>query len=152
MIKRKLTKTTKKSYSPFEKRKIVEEIRSGFYSIGQAGEKYILPKRKLRKWNKWYFKIRLLAHFQTKVLPMKKTTNQQVQDLQKQLLEAQALNKKLQLKNTALETMIDIAEKQLDISIRWSPFPNSPRNKQTLAPCRHWGFMWIVWKNKASLL
>ncbi len=118
MIKRKLSKSTKKSYSPFEKRKIVEEIRCGFYSIGQAGEKYILPKRKLRKWNRWYFKIRLLAHFQTKVLPMKKTTNQQVQDLQKQLLQAQALNKKLQLKNTALETMIDIAEKQLDISIR----------------------------------
>jgi hypothetical protein len=49
MSKRKLGKSSKKSYSPLEKRKIVEEIRSGFYSIDQAREKYILPKRKLRK-------------------------------------------------------------------------------------------------------
>jgi hypothetical protein len=33
-------------------------------------------------------------------------------------LEAQAQIDKLQLKNTALETMINIAEKQLDIDIR----------------------------------
>ena len=89
MIKKKLSKSSKKSYSPLEKRKIVEEIRSGFYSIGQAREKYILPKRKLRKWNRWYFKIRLLAHFRPKSLPMKKTINQEVQELKKQLLEAQ---------------------------------------------------------------
>jgi hypothetical protein len=42
-----------------------------------------------------------------------KKANQQVEELKKQLLEAQALNKKQQLKNTALETMIDIAEKKL---------------------------------------
>lgn len=118
MIKSKLSKSRKKSYSPFEKRKIVEEIRSGFYSIDQAKEKYILPKRKIRKWNRWYFKIRLLAHFKAKPLPTMKKATQQVEELKKQLLEAQALNKKLLLKNTALETMIDIAEKQLDINIR----------------------------------
>ena len=118
MIKSKLSKSSKKSYSPFEKRKIVEEIRSGFYSIDQAREKYILPKRKLRNWNRWYFKIRLLPHFKAKPLPTMKKADQQVEELKKQLLEAQALNKKLLLKNTALETMIDIAEKQLDISIR----------------------------------
>ncbi len=118
MIKRKLSKKGKKSYSPFGKRKRVEEIRSGFYSIDQAREKYILPKRRIRKWNRWYFKIRLLPHFKAKPLPTMKKANQQVEELKKQLIEAQALNKKLQLKNTALETMIDIAEKQLEISIR----------------------------------
>ncbi len=41
-----------------------------------------------------------------------------MEELKKQLLEAQALNKKLQLKNTALETMIDIAEKKLEVDIR----------------------------------
>ncbi len=118
MSKKKLSKSGKKSYSPFDKRKIVEEVRSGFYSIDQASEKYILPKRKIRKWNRWYFKIRLLPHFKPKPLPMKKTTNQEVEQLKKQLLEAQALNEKLQLKNMALETMINIAAKELDISIR----------------------------------
>ena len=118
MNKNKLSKPTKKSYSPFEKRKIVEEVRSGYYSLGQASKKYTLPKRKIRKWNRWYFKIRLLRHFRAKPFQAMKNPNQQVEELKKQLLEAQALNKKLQLKNTALETMIDIAEKQLDINIR----------------------------------
>ncbi len=49
---------------------------------------------------------------------MKKTTNPEVEQLKKQLLEAQAQVDKLQLKNTALETMIDIAEKQLNVPIR----------------------------------
>jgi transposase len=118
MKQKKLPKSAKKSYSPLEKRKIVEEIRSGFYSLKQARDKYILPQKKIRKWSRWYFKIRLLSHFKAKPLPMKKTTNQQVEELKKQLLEAQALNEKLQLKNMALETMINIAEKQLDINIR----------------------------------
>jgi hypothetical protein len=47
-----------------------------------------------------------------------KNANQQLERLKKQLLEAQAQIDKLQLKNTALETMINIAEKQLDIDIR----------------------------------
>ncbi len=118
MNKKKLSKIIKKSYWPLEKRKIVEEVRSGFYSIDQASEKYILPKRKIRKWNRWYFKIRLLRHFKPKALPMKKITNQEVQQLKKQLLEAHALNEKLQLKNRALETMVNIAEKELNIDIR----------------------------------
>jgi hypothetical protein len=40
------------------------------------------------------------------------------QELKKQLLEAQAQIDKLQLKNKALETMINIAEKQLNVEIR----------------------------------
>ncbi len=62
--------------------------------------------------------IRLLRHFRAKPLLMKKSDKQQVEQLKKQLQEAQALVEKLQLKNTALETMINIAEKQLDIKIR----------------------------------
>ena len=118
MKEKQLSKIGKKCYSPLEKRKIVEEVRSGFYSFEQASEKYILPKKRIRKWNRWYFKIRLLGHFKAKPYPMKKTTNQEVEKLKKQLQEAQVLNEKLQLKNTALETMINIAEKQLDIDIR----------------------------------
>ncbi len=101
MTKKKLTKPAKKCYSPLEKRKIVEEIRSGFCSFAQARKKYILSKTKFSKWNRWYYKLRLLCHFKHKALPMKKNASQQVEELKKQLLQAQALNKKLQLKNTA---------------------------------------------------
>ena len=127
MREKKLSKIGKKCYSPLEKRKIVEEVRSGYYSLGQASEKYILPKRKIRKWNRWYFKIRLLGHFKAKPIPMKKNTDQQVEQLKKQLQEAQAQVEKLQLKNTALETMINIAEKQLDINIRKKSGSKQPR-------------------------
>jgi transposase-like protein len=112
------SKSTKKSYSPFEKRKIVEEVRSGFYSLKQARKKYILSKTKFSKWNRWYFKIRLLRHFTPNPSAIMKNSDQQVKHLKKQLLEAQAQLDKLQLKNTVLETMIDIAEKQLKVDIR----------------------------------
>ena len=47
-----------------------------------------------------------------------KKVKQSVEELQKQLLEAQTLNEKLKLENTALETMINLAEKQLNVDIR----------------------------------
>jgi hypothetical protein len=47
-----------------------------------------------------------------------KKAKQSNQELKKQLLEAQAQIDKLQLKNRALKTMIDIAEKQLNVDIR----------------------------------
>ncbi len=118
MIKKKLTKSTKKSYSPFEKRKIVEEVRSGFYTLKQSRKKYIFSKTIFCKWNRWYFKIRLLRHFKPKLFLTMKKAKQSVDELKKQLLEAQAQIDKLQLKNTALETMINIAEKQLNVDIR----------------------------------
>jgi transposase-like protein len=118
MTKKKLTKTAKKPYSPLEKRKIVEKVRSGFYSLQKAGKKYILSKTKFSKWNRWYFKIRLLSHFKPKPFPAMKKAKQSVEELKKQLVEAQAQIDKLQLKNIALETMINIAEKQLNVDIR----------------------------------
>ncbi|MFC5538580.1 hypothetical protein ACFPQ1_30005 [Rhodocytophaga aerolata] len=118
MTKKKLTKSATKSYSPLEKRKIVEEVRSGFYSFAQARKKYILSKTKFSRWNRWYFKIRLLRHFKPNPFPTMKKANPSVEELKKQLLEAQAQIDKLQLKNTALETMINIAEKQLNVNIR----------------------------------
>jgi transposase-like protein len=118
MTKRKLTKPAKKSYSPLEKRKIVEEVRSGFYCLQQARKKYILSKTKFSRWNRWYFKIRLLRYFKPKPFPTMKKAKQSNEELKKQLLEAQAQIDKLQLKNIALETMIDIAEKRLNVDIR----------------------------------
>jgi transposase-like protein len=110
MRKKKLTKTTKKSYSPLKKRKIVEEVRSGFYTLQKARKEYILSKTKFSKWNRWYFKNRLLPHFKPKPFPAMKKAKQSVEELKKQLLKAQAQIDKLQLKNTALEKMISIAE------------------------------------------
>jgi transposase-like protein len=85
MRKKKLTKTTKKSYSPLEKRKIIEEILSGFYCFAQARKKYISSKTKFSRWNRWYFKIRLLPHFKPNPFPTMKKAKQSVEELKKQL-------------------------------------------------------------------
>jgi hypothetical protein len=57
-----------------------------------------------------------------------KKAKQSVEELKKQLLEAQAQINKLQLKNTALETMINIAEKQLNADIRKKPGSRQSKN------------------------
>jgi transposase-like protein len=101
MTKKKLIKSTTKSYSPLEKRKIVEEVRSGFYSFAQGRKKYILSKTKFSKWKRWYFKIRLLPHFKPEPSSTMKKAKQSNEELKKQLLEAQAQIDKLQLKNRA---------------------------------------------------
>jgi hypothetical protein len=84
MTKKKLTNTAKKSYSPLEKRKIVEKVRSGFYSLQKARKKYILSKTKFSKRNRWYFKARLLRHFKPNPFPTMKKAKESNQELKKQ--------------------------------------------------------------------
>ena len=97
---------------------MVEEIRSGMLSIQQSTKQYQLSRSVLQRWNRWYFKTRLLKHVQSLTFsPMKSSEDQ----LKQQLKEAQAQLELLKLKNVALETMISIAEKQFKIEIRKKP-------------------------------
>ncbi len=48
MKEKKLSKISKKSYSPFEKRKIVEEVPSGYYSEEYKSADSIIEKTALR--------------------------------------------------------------------------------------------------------
>ena len=94
---------------------LVDEIRSGMLSIQQSSRQYQLTGSVLQRWNRWYFKTRLLKYVQPLAFaPMKSSEDQ----LKQQLKEAQAQLEQLKLKNAALETMISIAEKQLKIEIR----------------------------------
>lgn len=145
MNKRKLTKPLKSPIRPSRSERLQKKSDLASIPLDKQEKKYILSKTKFGKWNRWYFKIRLLRHFKATPLSMKKTTNQEVQQLKKQLLEAQALNEKLQLKNMALETMVTIAEKELSIDIRWSLVLNSSRNKQRLSFNRDRQALWTVW-------
>ncbi len=67
-----------------------------------------------------------------------KKAKQSVEELKKQLLEAQAQLDKLQLKNTALETMINIAEKQLNVDIRKKSGSKQSKNWISSGPWQVW--------------
>jgi len=106
-----------KTISKTEKRWIVREIQSGRMTIGQAREQFELqsknPAALLRKWIKQYSSDILLT------LPvMTEKERQKLDAAHKRLKQLEKQLEDAQMKNIALETMIDIAEEQLKIVIR----------------------------------
>ncbi|WP_146153704.1 hypothetical protein [Adhaeribacter arboris] len=97
---------------------MVEEIRSGLLSLRQSIQQHQVPGSVLQKWNRWYFKMRLLKYYRPKSAFLMAPSQPTVEQLKQQLAEAQAQLAQVKLQNTALETMIKVAEKQLNIDIR----------------------------------
>lgn len=118
MNKRKLKGNTKAAYSSKEKRKRVEEIRSGMLTIQQSTQQYQLSVSNLQEWNRWYYKTRLLRYYRPRPSFLMKPSEPTIEQLKLQLAEAQAQLAQVKLQNTALEAMITVAEKQLKIDIR----------------------------------
>ena len=117
MNKRELKRNVKEAYSSKEKRIMVEEIRSGMLSLRQSIQPHHVSGSVLQKWNRWYFKTRLLKYYQPKSSSLMMSCEAPHQ-LKWQLQEAQAQVAPVKLQNTALETMITVAEKQLKLEIR----------------------------------
>ncbi len=97
---------------------MVEEIRSGMLSLRQSIQQHQVSGSVLQKWNRWYFKIRLLKYYRPKSTFLMTSSQTAVEQLKRQLQEAEAQVTQLKLQNTALETMVSVAEKQLKIDIR----------------------------------
>ena len=111
-----------KSISIATRRWLVREIESGRMSVGDAIERIELhskdPEALLRFWRKKY------APEIPVTLPV--MTEKEKQKLDAALRRMKELERQLedaQMKNIALETMIDIAEEKLNISIRKKPGP-----------------------------
>lgn len=106
-----------KTISNAEKRWLVRELESGRITIGEAKERLIAiskdPYALLQSWRKRYASdIPLTLPIMTEKEKAKlEAAHKRMRELEKQLEDAQ-------MKNIALETMIDIAEEQLKISIR----------------------------------
>ena len=105
-----------------EKRWLVREVEAGRLTIGEAKERLAEvskdPYSLLHSWRKKYASDIPLT------LPvMTEKEKQKVEALRLQLQKAEKLLEDAQMKNIALETMIDIAEEQLKISIRKKPGP-----------------------------
>ena len=116
MNKRAIKGNAKETFSSTEKRKIVEEIRSGMLTIKQSTKQYQLSVSSLQDWNRWYYKTRLLKYYRSQPSLLMAPSRTTVEQLKQQLAEAQVAQVKLQ--NTALETMIKVAEQQYKIEIR----------------------------------
>ena len=105
-----------KTISKSEKRWIVREIESGRMTLGEAKEHLRFskaPDALIRFWLKQYASdIPLTLPVMTEKEKQKlAAAHKRLKELEKQLEHAQ-------MKNIALETMIDIAEEQLRITIR----------------------------------
>ncbi|WP_146899706.1 hypothetical protein [Adhaeribacter aerolatus] len=115
MNNRNLKETVKRNYPSAKKRKIVEELRSGMLTIRQSTKQYQVSVSILQDWSRWYYKTRLLKYFRPNPSLLMEPT---IDQLKQQLAAAQAQLAQEKLKTTALETMISVAEKQLNIEIR----------------------------------
>ena len=109
-------------FSKALKRWIAREIQSGRMIIGEAKERIELhsknPDALIRLWIKQYhseisYTLPVMTEKEKQKLD---AAHKRLKELEKQLEDAQ-------MKNIALETMIDIAEEQLKITIRKKPGP-----------------------------
>ena len=106
-----------KTFSKAEKRWIARELQSGRMTIGEAKEHVVSisknPEALVKNWLKEYssdidFTLPVMTEKEKAKL---EAAHKRMRELEKQLEDAQ-------MKNIALETMIDIAEEQLKITIR----------------------------------
>jgi len=97
--------------------KIVEEIRTGMISCLGASRKYRVPRNTIKAWAGKLNLTTLLNVNNTSALPGM-TQSQESKLLVKKIHELTKALELSQLKNLALETMIEVAESDLHIKIR----------------------------------
>ncbi|MEJ5995760.1 hypothetical protein WG904_15120 [Pedobacter sp. Du54] len=99
------------------KNKIISEVNNGLLSERAAGRKYGLPKSTIGMWRDKHNLANLLSpqfpdgHLAMDESKELKLLKKKIDELTKALSDAQ-------LKNVALETMIEVAESELKIKIR----------------------------------
>jgi hypothetical protein len=107
----------KGTYEIAFRRWLVRELDEGRLTVGDAIERFnfnpVNADALIRTWRKKYASDIALT------LPvMTQKERQKLEALQKQLQQMEKQLEAVQMKNIALETMIDVAEEQLKISIR----------------------------------
>ena len=106
-------KKEKKSYWPVAFRwKLVQEIAAGLICEQQACEKYRISPILIRKWRK------ILPLQTTQSMKPKQSQSEKIKALEAKVKLLEKQNKQLQVEAYAHKTMVDIAEKELNISIR----------------------------------
>jgi hypothetical protein len=117
MFIKRLKQKKKKSNFSFFKRQVVEYYRADILSAQELAKELQISSTLLRYWNRWYFKIRLLRHFKSKMHFAMKNKDQQIEKLKADLAQAYKENAQLKLKNEALQIMIHLAEDKFNVPI-----------------------------------
>lgn len=106
-----------KAISLAEKRWYVREISSGRMTIGEACERIKFMSKAPRS-SIYYWQKHFASEIEFTLPVMTGKEKQKLDAAQKRMKELEKQLEDTQMKNIALETMIDIAEEQLRISIR----------------------------------
>lgn len=148
-----------KPYYPIRlKKQAVQMVAAGLLTEDQACQKFKISRSLLRQWQRWYDHFFLQPQTDPDPMAKKKLTDQEkIEQLQKQLKETQQQLKYEKLRSKAFDTMIDVAEEDLNIIIRKKsgaghPVPNRPKSKNLSTTGKHCYLMWTVRQYTASLL
>lgn len=113
------SENTKKCYYPVKFRwKTIQQIDVSILSEQQVCEKYGITPILIRKWRKQYCKRHLLPHIKPAPMKRKQSQAEEIKALKAKIEALQKQNEQLQLEAYAHKKMVDIAEKELNISIR----------------------------------
>lgn len=103
-------------YSHAFKRKVVEEIESGKYTVGEVRKIYdIWGSETIDRWLKKFGRTHLLSRV---IRVEMKDEKDKLRELERQKRELESALAQAHLKILSLETMIDIAEERFDIEIK----------------------------------
>ena len=112
-------KKEKKSYYPVAFRwKVIQELTAELLTEEQACEKYGITLILIRKWRKQYFQPKIQPLLTTQPMKQKQNQTEKIKALEAKVKMLEKQNKQLQVEAYAHKTMVDIAEKELNISIR----------------------------------
>jgi transposase len=116
-------------FEPSFKRKVVQELYSGVLSLSEMGRKYNLGNSTITRWEQWYKEDQEQLLPSTAMKSSDKEPEITVADLsapqRNESLEEELRQAKLKI--ICLETMIDLAEQNLQIDIRKKPGTKSSR-------------------------
>ena len=108
-----------KPYYPIRlKKQAVQMVAAERLSEDEACHKFKISRRLLHQWQCWYDNFFIQPYTNPKPMAKKKLSDKEkIEQLQKQLKETQQQLKYANLKKVAYETMIQVAEEELNITI-----------------------------------
>lgn len=101
------------------RRKVAQEVVSGILTQQLAAEKYSVSVKLVRQWIRWYKRNYIEPHLKP-MKPKQSNTKEKdrIQQLEKQLKEAQKALRESELKNKLLDEMINFAEDEFNVPVR----------------------------------
>ena len=99
-------------------RKVVESYRAGLVSSTELKTGLQMDFKRVRHLNRWYFKHRILPLLKPKKTKKMKSDNARIKELEAKIKLLEKEKEFFQLKAVAWETLVDVAEETMNISIK----------------------------------